>query len=111
MQPAKLILSSPLQGWCAPLDEAPDPVFAGRMMGDGVAIDPTGNCLYAPCDGVLTVVSTDGRNFATAYRVVGMTIQYAVQGQAFALEIESISDNRMVQLVGGGQRLACDRNR
>lgn len=44
-------LLSPLAGWAAPLDEAPDEVFAGRMLGDGVAIDPIGDVLYAPCDG------------------------------------------------------------
>ena len=42
MAASKLILVSPLQGWSAPLEETPDPVFAGHMMGDGVAIDPTG---------------------------------------------------------------------
>jgi phosphocarrier protein FPr/phosphocarrier protein len=47
---------SPLQGWSAPLEEAPDAVFAGQMMGDGVAIDPTGMSLHAPCDGALIVV-------------------------------------------------------
>jgi phosphoenolpyruvate-protein phosphotransferase len=55
---SKLILLSPLQGWCAPLDETPDAVFAGKMMGDGVAIDPTGTSLHAPCDGTLIVVPT-----------------------------------------------------
>jgi phosphoenolpyruvate-protein phosphotransferase len=54
--PSKLILLSPLQGWSAPLEEAPDAVFSGRMMGDGVAIDPTGASLYAPCDGTMVVV-------------------------------------------------------
>jgi phosphocarrier protein FPr/phosphocarrier protein len=47
----RLILLSPLAGWSTPLDELPDPVFAGRMLGDGVAVDPTGNVLHAPCDG------------------------------------------------------------
>ena len=56
MGPSKLILLSPLQGWSAPLEEAPDAVFSGRMMGDGVAIDPTGSSLHAPCDGTLVVV-------------------------------------------------------
>ena len=28
-------------GWVMPLAEVPDPVFAGGMMGEGVAIDPT----------------------------------------------------------------------
>jgi phosphocarrier protein FPr/phosphocarrier protein len=46
-----LILLSPLDGWAASLDEAPDPVFADRMLGDGVAIDPTGDKLFAPCAG------------------------------------------------------------
>lgn len=45
-----IILTSPLRGWAAPLDEVPDPVFAGRMLGDGVAIEPTGSVLHAPCD-------------------------------------------------------------
>jgi len=51
------ILLAPLAGWSTPLDEAPDEVFAARMLGDGVAIDPTAATLYAPCDGELTVVA------------------------------------------------------
>src|SRR5579863_1399085 len=46
-----LILLAPLAGWSTPLDEIPDPVFAGRMLGDGRAVDPTGCVLHAPCDG------------------------------------------------------------
>jgi phosphoenolpyruvate-protein phosphotransferase len=46
-----LILLSPLSGWSTPLEEIPDPVFAGRMLGDGLAVDPTGDTLHAPCDG------------------------------------------------------------
>jgi phosphoenolpyruvate-protein phosphotransferase len=57
---SKLILLAPLDGWCAPLEEVPDEVFGRRMLGDGIAIDPTGSCLHAPCDGVLTVVPVSG---------------------------------------------------
>ncbi|MFZ0553240.1 MAG: PTS glucose transporter subunit IIA, partial [Steroidobacteraceae bacterium] len=46
-----LLLLAPLAGWSTPLDEIPDPVFAGRMLGDGLAVDPTGNTLHAPCAG------------------------------------------------------------
>ena len=53
---SNLILVAPLAGWSTPLDEAPDAVFAGRMLGDGLAIDPTGSTLYAPCDGELIAV-------------------------------------------------------
>ena len=57
MKPAgTLTLLAPLAGWSAPLDEAPDEVFAGRMLGDGVAIDPTGGTLHAPCDGEIVLL-------------------------------------------------------
>jgi len=46
-----LILKSPLAGWVDSLDEMDDEVFASRMLGDGVAIDPTEGVLRAPCDG------------------------------------------------------------
>ncbi|MCW4463421.1 phosphoenolpyruvate--protein phosphotransferase [Sphingomonas sp. BT-65] len=46
-----LIITSPLRGWAAPLDQVPDPVFAQRMMGDGVAIHPLGDTVCAPFDG------------------------------------------------------------
>src|SRR5262249_5672566 len=46
--PDALTLLAPLAGWTTPLDEAPDEVFAARLLGDGVAIDPTAGTLYAP---------------------------------------------------------------
>jgi phosphoenolpyruvate-protein phosphotransferase len=42
---------SPLSGILVPIDSIPDPVFAGKMVGDGVGIDPTDNMLRAPIDG------------------------------------------------------------
>ncbi len=48
---SELTLLAPLQGWIAPLEETPDAVFAEKMMGDGLAIDPTGASLHAPCAG------------------------------------------------------------
>ena len=46
-----LTLIAPLAGWAMPLGETPDPVFAEKMLGDGLAIDPTVGELRAPCDG------------------------------------------------------------
>ena len=46
-----LTLIAPLAGWAMPLAETPDPVFAEKMLGDGLAIDPTLGELHAPCDG------------------------------------------------------------
>jgi phosphocarrier protein FPr/phosphocarrier protein len=47
---------APLAGWATPLSELPDPVFAGLVLGDGVAIDPVDQVLRAPCDGTITML-------------------------------------------------------
>lgn len=66
MKVSVVTLHAPLRGWCAPLDEAPDEVFAQRLLGDGVAIDPTGDTLHAPCDG--EVISVAASKHAVAMR-------------------------------------------
>jgi multiphosphoryl transfer protein len=48
---SSLQILAPFDGWCSVLDEVPDPVFSGRMLGDGLAIDPTSGILLAPCAG------------------------------------------------------------
>ena len=50
---ARLKLSAFASGIVVPLEAVPDPVFAGRMLGDGLAIDPGAGVLHAPCDGVV----------------------------------------------------------
>ncbi len=46
----------PLKGVVQAVTDLPDPVFAEKMMGDGVAIDPTDNVLYAPFAGQITQI-------------------------------------------------------
>lgn len=41
----------PLQGKLLNISEVPDPVFSQKMMGDGIAIDPSNGVLVAPADG------------------------------------------------------------
>jgi phosphocarrier protein FPr len=49
-----LVLQAPLSGVIYPLERVPDPVFAQKLVGDGVSIDPTDACLLAPCEGEVT---------------------------------------------------------
>ena len=42
---------APLSGYILPLEMVPDPVFAQKLVGDGVSIDPTSNILTAPVGG------------------------------------------------------------
>jgi len=55
-----LKIIAPFDGWCAPLDEVPDAVFAGRLLGDGLAIDPTSGIVTAPCDGEVITLPASG---------------------------------------------------
>lgn len=51
MTAPSLTLSAFVTGTVVPLEAVPDPVFAGRLMGDGIAIDPSEGMLRAPCAG------------------------------------------------------------
>jgi phosphoenolpyruvate-protein phosphotransferase len=44
---------APLIGIALNIESVPDPVFANIMVGDGMAIDPLDNKIYAPFDGVI----------------------------------------------------------
>ncbi|KJK18541.1 phosphoenolpyruvate--protein phosphotransferase [Pseudomonas sp. 2(2015)] len=48
-----ITLHAPLEGPLLPLDQVPDPVFAGGTLGNGIAIDPLNDCLQAPCAGTV----------------------------------------------------------
>ena len=50
----RMVILAPLSGVVVPLDAVPDPVFAGKMVGDGVAIDPTSCEVLAPFSGTIT---------------------------------------------------------
>lgn len=42
---------APLSGEIIAIEDVPDVVFAEKIVGDGIAIRPTGNKMVAPCDG------------------------------------------------------------
>ena len=56
----ELILNAPLSGPVLTLANVPDAVFASGAMGDGIAIDPLNDTLYAPCDGEVIHVARTG---------------------------------------------------
>lgn len=60
---ALIQVAAPLDGTVVPLDTVPDPVFAGGVMGPGVAIEPTGTTVYAPGAGVVVAAQPTGHAF------------------------------------------------
>ncbi len=49
-------LVAPVDGKVVELSQVPDQVFAEKMAGDGVAIEPTGDTIVAPADGKLSMI-------------------------------------------------------
>ena len=48
--PTNEVLVAPATGKLVALEEVPDPVFSQKMMGDGLALDPTEGEIVAPVD-------------------------------------------------------------
>jgi phosphocarrier protein FPr/phosphocarrier protein len=82
---AEVVLLAPMAGWALPIEETPDPVFAERMLGDGVAIDPTGQSLHAPCAGEVLGINR-ARHAVTLRSAEGVEILMHVGLETVALE-------------------------
>ncbi|MEE1296864.1 MAG: glucose PTS transporter subunit IIA [Bifidobacterium sp.] len=54
---------APLAGHVISLDDAGDPVFASRALGEGVGIQPASSEVFAPVSGTLTSVAETGHAF------------------------------------------------
>lgn len=50
-------VDAPVRGHVIPLSEVPDEVFSSGAMGQGVAIEPSDNQLYAPFDGNVVMIA------------------------------------------------------
>lgn len=57
---------APLSGEVWPLERVPDPVFAQKMVGDGLSIDPVDGVLLAACDG--EIIALHAANHAVTLR-------------------------------------------
>lgn len=57
-----------ISGKVIPIEEVPDEVFSMKTLGGGLAIEPEGDTVSAPCDGVISVVMSDTKH------AVGMTL-------------------------------------
>ncbi len=60
---AEISILAPLDGTVVDLETVPDKVFAQKMAGDGVAIDPSGQVAVAPVAGDLAKLFPGGHAF------------------------------------------------
>lgn len=68
----EITIYAPMKGEILPITESADEAFASKAMGDGVAINPEENVLYAPADGKISLV------FPTRH-AIGLTLEGGVE--------------------------------
>ncbi|BCL75054.1 PTS N-acetylglucosamine transporter subunit IIABC [Jeongeupia sp. HS-3] len=59
-----LVLVAPITGDIVPLEEVPDPAFASKAVGEGVAIRPTGKLVVSPVAGTIVKIFNSNHAFA-----------------------------------------------
>ena len=95
-----LEVRAPLSGVIIPLDAVPDPVFSRRMVGDGVAIDPTSAEVLAPVAGVVTQLHD-------AHHAIAITTDDGVEVLIHVgLDTVSLKGRGFTPLVARGARVA-----
>lgn len=72
---AQIHVLAPLDGTVVDLEQVPDEVFAQKIAGDGVAIDPSGSQAVAPVNGNLVKLFSGGHAFGIS---VGADVEIIV---------------------------------
>ncbi|WP_437320145.1 phosphoenolpyruvate--protein phosphotransferase [Sorangium sp. So ce385] len=72
-----LTLLAPLSGPIVPIESVPDAVFADKIVGDGISIDPISQTLLAPCDATVTQLHA-ARHAITLSAAAGVEIMIHV---------------------------------
>lgn len=68
----KIEIKAPFSGTILEISEVSDPVFSGKVVGDGCAIIPTSNKLVAPADGKIVQISS-------SKHAIGMELEHGIE--------------------------------
>lgn len=60
-------------GKVIPMTDVKDPMFSAKALGDGVAIIPTNNTIYSPCNALVTMVMKDSKH------AIGLTVDNGME--------------------------------
>lgn len=102
--PADTTLISPLDGTVVALEKVPDPVFSEHMLGNGLAILPTSQTVFAPFNGVITNINAAKHALVIKHDNIELLIHVGLesvtlQGAGFELFVQK------GQTVSAGQKL------
>ncbi|MFD3257110.1 PTS system trehalose-specific EIIBC component [Paenibacillus lentus] len=98
-------IAAPLSGQIVPLSEVPDPAFAEKQMGQGIAIMPSEGKVYAPFDGTVAhlikskhaLILTDTNGIQVLIHVGINTV--SLKGEGFTAYVETGSSITKGQLL------------
>ncbi|WP_110932892.1 PTS system trehalose-specific EIIBC component [Paenibacillus bouchesdurhonensis] len=98
-------IAAPISGEIVPLSEVPDPAFAEKQMGQGIAIKPSEGKVYAPFDGTVAhlikskhaLILTDTNGIQLLIHVGINTV--SLKGEGFTAHVESGSSFTQGQLL------------
>ncbi len=104
-----MVLLAPLSGQLVPIEHVPDPVFAQKMVGEGLSIDPLSDRLLAPCDGEVIQVHAAG-HAVTLKTIEGLEVLLHIGLDTVALKGEGFDPKVSVgeQVTAGTELIAFD---
>ncbi|WP_051459337.1 PTS sugar transporter subunit IIA [Paenibacillus zanthoxyli] len=97
---------SPISGTLVDLGQVPDPAFAEKQMGDGIAIQPDEGKVYAPFDAVVVHVMEKSKHAVILEHASGVQVlihigidTVALKGEGFVLNVHTGDQVKAGQLL------------
>ena len=104
-----LVAGAPAVGRILDITEVKDEVFSAKMMGDGIAVEPEGNEIIAPCDAKVTLVA--GTRHAIGLEASGVELLIHVGLDTVELEGKGFEVNvkEGAMVIKGDKLMSFDR--
>ena len=111
----EIIVYSPQSGTAVPISEVPDQTFSDKILGDGIAIQPSSPLVVAPVSGIITsiadtyhAVCIEGKNGEEVLVHLGIdTVQ--LKGKGFTCYVEEGQEIRRGDKLIKMNLKLCDR--
>lgn len=105
-EPGTLTFLVPLTGTLVALDQVPDPGFAGKQLGEGIAIEPSEGKVYAPFGGTVAHVIKKSKHAVILEHASGAQVlihvgidTVSLKGEGFVLHVETGEQVKAGQLL------------